>query len=132
MLLKLTEIGRLAGLNEIHPLNYKYDSNIWLALGCATVKKKTPSQLFIESTTVQRAIRDKLPVYTWIRKYADESDYKSRVPWHRRVFNRKWMYEGEYKIVESVECTKVITACGTYLVSETPEQIMEMQTRLTY
>lgn len=127
MLIKLTEIGRLAGLNEIHPYDCKYDSSIWLGLGCVTVEKKTPSPLFIEQTTIQRVIHDKLPVYIWIRKYANEAEYKSCVPWYRRIFNRKWKHEGKYKMIESVECTKVITARGTYLVSETPEQIMEMQ-----
>lgn len=86
-----------------------------------------PSPLFIESTTVQRVICAKLPIYTWIRKYADEADYKSHVSWHRHIFNRRWKREGEYKMIESVECTKVVTARGTYLVSKMPEQIMEMQ-----
>lgn len=126
MIIKLTEIGRLGDRRELHPAH----SNLDLYVPCygEMFFKKAQSALFIESTDVKRIKQVELPICEWIPKYLNEVEFKKQIPWYKR-FCMHWQYEGEYKTVETVLCTMIIASNTTYLVSETPEQIMEMQAK---
>lgn len=131
MLVKLTEVGRLGGMNEINPGYHDLDSSWWIALGGEMIfKKDVPTPLFVGAAQIHRVIRVEIPVYKWTPKYASEEEMKAQVPWWKRLFKDNLMYEGTYEVIEKVPCTKVKMASGvTYLVAETPEEIIEMQSK---